>query len=73
MASGLSLVPTIGSLFFCRFLLGMTCAFSTIIAAIYLRQTYSERLRRTFGAIYSLSRMIGNEFCFILGYILSNS
>lgn len=73
IASGLSLIPTIGSLYLSRFLLGMTCAFSTLIAAIYLRQSFSERLRRTFGGIYAVSKMIGTEMCYILGYLLSRS
>ena len=73
VASALSIVPTIGSLYLSRFLLGMTCALSIQIAAIYLRQTFSERLRRTFGGIYAVSKMIGTELCYILGYLLSHS
>jgi MFS family permease len=65
------LVPLLLTLYISRFVLGITCAFSIGVAGMYIRQTFSERLRRTFGSIYSLSKMMGTEVCYIIGYILN--
>ena len=51
----------------------MTCAFSKFIAGLYIRQSFSERLRRVFGGIYAVSKFIGIEVCYILGYLLNRS
>lgn len=56
-----------------RFMLGVICSLSIGVAGAYLKQTFSERLRKTFGAIYSLSRMIGSEICYLLGYFIRNA
>jgi len=58
------------SLLIGRFILGASCSLSISVAGSYLKQTFSERLRRIFGAIYSLSRMIGSEICYLLGYFI---
>ncbi len=43
-----------------RFILGVICSLSIGVAGAYLKQTFPESLRKNFGAIYSLSRMIGS-------------
>jgi MFS family permease len=60
------------SLLIGRFILGASCSLSISVAGSYLKQTFSERLRKIFGAIYSLSRMIGSEICYLLGYFIRN-
>jgi MFS family permease len=61
------------SLLIGRFMLGVICSLSIGVAGAYLKQTFSERLRKTFGAIYSLSRMIGSEICYLLGYFIRDA
>ena len=61
------------SLLIGRFILGFICALSVSNAGAYIRQTFSLRLRKTFGGIFGLSRMIGSEICYLLGYFIRNA
>jgi hypothetical protein len=61
------------SLLIGRFILGVTCALSVSNAGAYIRQTFSLRLRKTFGGIFALSRMMGSEICYLLGYCIRDA
>lgn len=54
-------IPTFPTLLVSRLLLGLGCGFSMIVGGIYIRQTFSDRKRRSLGGVYSLSKMVGSE------------
>jgi sugar phosphate permease len=58
------------SLLIGRFMLGVIVSLMTSNSGSYIKQTFSARLRRNFGAIYALSRSIGSEICYLLGYFV---
>jgi MFS family permease len=70
---GISVIPHIATLIISRFLLGLGCGFSMIVGGIYIRQTYSERKRRSLGGVYSLFKMIGSEISLGISYFLSSN